>query len=76
MLVQATTKNYNRLFTSLILNEVKDAEALRKALEANDEATTYMPGDAEVERHSRNRVCTTSSPRASSICWKAPFVRA
>lgn len=49
-LVQATTKNYNRLFTSLILNEVKDAEALRKALEANDEATTYMPGDAEVRR--------------------------
>lgn len=48
MLVQATTKNYNRLFTSLILNEVKDAEALRKALEANDEATTYMPGDDEV----------------------------
>ena len=47
-LVQATTKNYNRLFTSLILNGVKDAEALRKALEANDEATTYMPGDAEV----------------------------
>ncbi len=47
-LVQATTKNYNRLFTSLILNEVKDAEALRKVLEANDEATTYMPGDAEV----------------------------
>ncbi len=47
-LVRATTKNYNRLFTSLILNEVKDAEALRKALEANDEATTYMPGDAEV----------------------------
>ncbi len=36
MLVQATTKNYNRLFTSLILNEVKDAKALRKALEAND----------------------------------------
>ena len=48
MLVQATTKNYNRLFTSLILNEVKDAEALRKALEADEEATTYMPGDAEV----------------------------
>jgi len=48
MLVQATTKNYNRLFTSLILNEVKDAEALRKALEANEEATTYMPGDDEV----------------------------
>ena len=50
MLVQATTKNYNRLFTSLILNEVKDAETLRKALGANDEATTYMPGDDEVRR--------------------------
>lgn len=50
MLVQATTKNYNRLFTSLILNEVKDAETLRRALEANEEATTYMPGDAEVRR--------------------------
>lgn len=48
MLVQATTKNYNRLFTSLILNEVKDAETLRKALGANDEATTCMPGDDEV----------------------------
>lgn len=48
MLVQATTKNYNRLFTSLILNEVMDAEALRKALSANEEATTYMPGDAEI----------------------------
>ena len=48
MLVQATTKNYNRLFTSLILNEVKDAEALRKALGANDEATTCMPSDDEV----------------------------
>ena len=49
-LVQATTKNYNRLLTSLILNEVKDAETLRKALEANEEATTYMPGDDEVRR--------------------------
>ncbi|RGJ85183.1 DUF262 domain-containing protein [Collinsella sp. TM04-9] len=48
MLVQATTKNYNKLFTSLILNEVKDAEALRKALGANDEATTCMPSDDEV----------------------------
>ena len=77
MLVQATTKNYNRLFTSLILNEVKDAEALRKALEANDEATTYMPGDAEV-RAAFEESClyNLQSKGASSICWKAPFVRA
>lgn len=34
MLVRATTKNYNRLFTSLILNEAKDAAALRTALAA------------------------------------------
>ena len=48
MLVRATTKNYNRLFTSLILNEVKDAVTLRAALVADVEATTYMPSDAEV----------------------------
>lgn len=48
MLVRATTKNYNRLFTSLVLNEVKDAAALRAALVADAEATTYMPSDAEV----------------------------
>ena len=48
MLVRATTKNYNRLFTSLILNEVKDAATLRAALVADAEATTYMPSDAEV----------------------------
>lgn len=48
MLVRATTKNYNRLFTSLILNEAKDAAALRTALAADAEATTYMPSDPEV----------------------------
>lgn len=48
MLVRATTKNYKRLSTSLILNEVKDAVALRAALAADAEATTYMPSDAEV----------------------------
>lgn len=48
MLVRATTKNYNRLFTSLILNEVKDAITLRAALVADVETTTYMPSDAEV----------------------------
>lgn len=50
MLVQATTKNYNRLFTSLILNEVLDADNLRTFLEAGGEATTYMPSDSEVRR--------------------------
>ena len=50
MLVQATTKNYNRLFTSLILNEVLEADNLRTFLEADGEATTYMPSDSDVHR--------------------------
>ena len=48
MVAQATTKNYNKLFTSLILNEVLDAESLLASLKADDEATTYMPSDDEV----------------------------
>lgn len=76
MLVRATTKNYNRLFTSLILNEAKDAAALRTALAADAEATTYMPSDPRCAPRSASRACTTSSPKASSICWKAPSDRA
>ena len=77
MLVRATTKNYNRLFTSLILNEAKDAAA------REDRACRRRGGDhlyAERPRGARRvrRVvaCTTSSPKASSICWKAPSDRA
>lgn len=48
MVVQATTKNYNRLFTSLILNEVLDAKTLLDFVKADEEATTYMPSDDDV----------------------------
>lgn len=48
MVTHATTKNYNRLFTSLILNEVLKADDLKKALESDGESTTYIPDDDEV----------------------------
>lgn len=48
MVVHATTKNYNRLFTSLILNEILKVDDLRKALESDSESTTYIPDDDEV----------------------------
>lgn len=50
MLAQATTKNYNRLFTSLVLNEVLEASTLRNFLSAGTEATTYLPDDNEVRK--------------------------
>ncbi len=49
IITRETTKNYNRLFTSLILNEVDSAESLKTALGANDEATTRVPSDDEIE---------------------------
>ncbi len=48
MIVHATTKNYNNLFTSLILNGVQDLESLRDRLNAGTDATTYVPTDADV----------------------------
>ena len=45
MIDQAPTKNYNRLFSSLILNQALDASTLRKFLNEDDETTTYVPTD-------------------------------
>ena len=45
-----TTKNYNRLFNSLILNEVCTADGLREFIAAQDDATTRMPSDDDVRR--------------------------
>lgn len=50
MVVRATTKNYNRLFNSLILNEVLTEKELVDSLVANSEATTYIPDNEEVKR--------------------------
>lgn len=49
MVVRATTKNYNKLFESLILNKVLSPEALLSHLSGMDDASTYMPGDTELE---------------------------
>lgn len=49
MVVHATTKNYNNLYTSLILNQIKDADSLVKRLSAGNDSTTYVPTDEELE---------------------------
>lgn len=48
MVVHASTKNYNNLFTSLILNGVCDADTLQARLMNGKDATTYMPDDNEL----------------------------
>ena len=48
MIVHAPTKNYNNLFTSLILNGVLDAEALKERLNKGNDATTFVPSDDDL----------------------------
>ena len=45
IVVRATTKNYNNLFSSLILNKVNTAEELLNALKQGSDSTTYVPSD-------------------------------
>lgn len=49
IIIHATTKNYNNLFTSLILNSVLDAHLLKNKLETGKDSTTYVPTDAELK---------------------------
>ena len=49
MIVHATTKNYNRLYTSLILNQISDANALAERLSTGNDNTTYVPTDKDLE---------------------------
>ena len=48
MVVHATTKNYNNLFTSLILNGVLDAETLKDRLNKGNDSTTFVPNDSDL----------------------------
>lgn len=48
MVAHASTKNYNNLFTSLILNRVLDADTLVARLKNAGDATTYTPDDNEL----------------------------
>ena len=49
MIVHAPTKNYNKLFTSFIRNNVMDADSLLSRLQKNEDATTYIPDDIELQ---------------------------
>ena len=49
MVVHATTKNYNNLFTSLILNQISDADSLTNRLFAGNDSTTHVPTDEDLE---------------------------
>ena len=49
IVVHASTKNYNNLFTSLILNGVLDSESLLSRLKLGSDATTYVPDDEELQ---------------------------
>lgn len=49
IVVHTSTKNYNNLFTSLILNKVLTADSLMSKLRNSADATTYVPDDAELE---------------------------
>lgn len=48
MVVHVTTKNYNNLFASLVLNEVLDSDSLLEKLKSTNDSTTYIPTDEEV----------------------------
>lgn len=49
MIVHATTKNYNRLYTSLILNQIGEADSLIEHLANGNDNTTYVPTDTDLE---------------------------
>jgi hypothetical protein len=48
MIVHAPNKNYNNLFTSLILNSVLDADTLKERLNKGNDATTFVPSDKDL----------------------------
>jgi len=48
LVVHATTKNYNNLLTSLILNGVLDAQTLKERLNKGSDATTYVPTNEDL----------------------------
>lgn len=50
MVVHASTKNYNNLFTSLVLNNVVTANSLLRKLKESNDSTTYIPGDEELRQ--------------------------
>ena len=54
MVIRATTKNYNNLFVSLILNKINTSDSLLSALKRIGDGTTYVPSDEELLEGFRN----------------------
>lgn len=48
MVTRDSTKNYNRLFSSLILNQIDTPQTLVKALKSGEDTTTRFPSDADL----------------------------
>ena len=48
LVVHAPTKNYNNLFTSLVLNRALDSQTLKDRLNKSSDATTYFPNNEEL----------------------------
>lgn len=48
MVVHASIKNYNNLFTSFILNKILDADTLLSRMKSGGDETTYIPDDEEL----------------------------
>ena len=48
MVIRATTKNYNNLFVSLILNKINSSESLLTFLKRIGDGTTYVTSDEEL----------------------------
>ena len=50
MIAHTSTKNYNNVFTSLILNAALDSNSLMEKLGNSNDVTTYIPNDIEVNK--------------------------
>lgn len=49
IVVHASTKNYNNMFLSLILNKIVNADSLKAYLEQRNDNTTYIPSDNDLK---------------------------
>ena len=49
MIVKATAKNYNNLFTSFIANQIIDPDELAQKLISGKDVSTYYPSDDEIK---------------------------
>ena len=58
IVTRATTKNYNNLYSSLILNKVISSDDLLDALKKYGDATTYVPSDSDLEEGFNNSKLT------------------